>query len=567
MSNNRRWVLGVGLTLLVGITTISTLKVFGQGATVGGDLSGYAWSSNVGWVNFKGNAVNGANSNYGVEMTSDGKLNKYAWSSNIGWINFNPSTNLAAGDSWPTGATNLHGGELDAAGTSFTGWARACSVFKNDTEANRCKGELRPSSDRGGWDGWISLNCLNTSCALSNYKVSYDQATGQLGSLTSPQNNFAWGSDVVGWISFCGTNHCVRVGTLDAACNAVDSSGNPVNSVDVGVVTKWKASITSNNGVGPYRFCWGNGDGVNCGIQGAVGDVNFLATNIANPDHTTDGPTYSAGQTTGRAAFVVTDSTGRTGTNSCFVSVADLSISVLHVYVNGGDDRGDVDAGSSPAPISGAISDCRTSSGSCTATYGASQSVTLNASPAINTNSTDPLDPNYHYAWSEPSCAANTSCVVNVGVGNKDVTVIFVDQTAAAPSFTVSPGVIAIEFHNAGQEAQSNEATLTLNSGEAVELCTDSFNSFTGNSIRDIINSIPGSHQPVECVLGGNRGSCSSTPPNCTTINPGGQTTFSVIVPEKLIQILNNSPYFIKLRAGTTLVPIRFEYRVRDIRP
>src|SRR4051812_22252646 len=46
-------------------------------------LSGYAWSENTGWINFKG-------SNYGVTVdNSTGNFSGYAWTENIGWLSFN----------------------------------------------------------------------------------------------------------------------------------------------------------------------------------------------------------------------------------------------------------------------------------------------------------------------------------------------------------------------------------------------------------------------------------------------------------------------------------------------
>jgi hypothetical protein len=66
------------------------------------------------------------------------------------------------------------------------------------------------------------------------------------------------------------------------------------------------------------------------------------------------------------------------------------------------------------------------------------------------------------------------------------VTALFADRRLV--HLTVDRSLISIEFHNAGQPAQSNESTLTLDPsfGEPVQLCVASFKSFTGNSIEDI---------------------------------------------------------------------------------
>jgi hypothetical protein len=50
-----------------------------------GNLSGYAWGENAGWINF-GPFLNSATQE--VVIGSDGKFNGYAWSQNYGWIQF-----------------------------------------------------------------------------------------------------------------------------------------------------------------------------------------------------------------------------------------------------------------------------------------------------------------------------------------------------------------------------------------------------------------------------------------------------------------------------------------------
>ena len=47
-----------------------------------GTLSGYAWSTTVGWINF-------APTNGGVTVSPAGEFSGYAWGENIGWIKFN----------------------------------------------------------------------------------------------------------------------------------------------------------------------------------------------------------------------------------------------------------------------------------------------------------------------------------------------------------------------------------------------------------------------------------------------------------------------------------------------
>jgi len=64
-----------------------------------GNLFGWAWSENYGWISFScttGGADSGnicATSNYGITVdTATGEFDGYAWSDNIGWISFNCET-------------------------------------------------------------------------------------------------------------------------------------------------------------------------------------------------------------------------------------------------------------------------------------------------------------------------------------------------------------------------------------------------------------------------------------------------------------------------------------------
>ena len=138
-----------------------------------GDLGGYAWSPNIGWISFS--CTNGANTcgttNYGVHKTSGGLLTGdeansvpgYAWSSSIGWIQFGGLSGFPSGS-----GTNAVNAQIDGSG-NLIGWARALSYG-------------------GGWDGWISL-----SGTSPNYGVTF---------LSNAFSGYAWGSDVVGWINF-----------------------------------------------------------------------------------------------------------------------------------------------------------------------------------------------------------------------------------------------------------------------------------------------------------------------------------------------------------------------------
>src|SRR3989344_7224263 len=78
------------------------------------DVTGYAWSSNIGWIKFdhgKDNAVK--------YDTVSGKLSGYAWSNNIGWIKFGDSITSYGGVGGTTAKADISTGVV-------SGWARAC---------------------------------------------------------------------------------------------------------------------------------------------------------------------------------------------------------------------------------------------------------------------------------------------------------------------------------------------------------------------------------------------------------------------------------------------------------
>lgn len=126
------------------------------------ELEGYAWSDNVGWISFQG-------STYSVDIMSDKSLEGYGWSDNVGWVQFGNLSGCPAGD---------------------------CDASINDND--ELVGWARVLSYADGWDGWISLNCLNDSSCGS---VDYGVEVGSNG--TFPSNSaYAWGDDVVGWVDF-----------------------------------------------------------------------------------------------------------------------------------------------------------------------------------------------------------------------------------------------------------------------------------------------------------------------------------------------------------------------------
>ena len=152
-------------------------------AGAGHNLSGYAWSSTIGWVSF--NSTTSGGSDYGVNVAANGIMSGYAWSPNIGWISFN-SSDLSG---CPSGSCSAN---FDKKTGAVSGWARA-------------RAGTGTSAQTGDWGGWIQLAGANHAVSV----VGCEWQGEAWGGGSSLQNG------VIGWLSFKGTGYGV-VGTGDA---------------------------------------------------------------------------------------------------------------------------------------------------------------------------------------------------------------------------------------------------------------------------------------------------------------------------------------------------------------
>ncbi len=180
------------ILLIIGL--IFLFGGFNQSARAGsGDnVSGWAWSENIGWISFN-NTSGGGSINYGVNVDSlTGIFSGYAWSENIGWISFNQADLTGC----PSGTCQA---KLDFSTNQVSGWARVLAYG-------------------GGWDGWIRLRD-------TNYGVWRDISV-----TPNEFRDWAWSDMVIGWISFncknqgvCATsNYQVIVTNLNSPPQASD---------------------------------------------------------------------------------------------------------------------------------------------------------------------------------------------------------------------------------------------------------------------------------------------------------------------------------------------------------
>lgn len=181
----------VGASLL-GFNDKESKKVY---AGVGDNVTGYAWSENIGWISFNNTNTSGGIS-YGVNITENasgvGVFSGYAWSENIGWISFNRVDTVAP----PNNDVGLVHGALAFidGGNKMQGWARAIVACDNNNDGDCIDAGLGEGvgagMNSGGWDGWMRFNNGST------YGLTL---VPQLG--TSYFTGWAWGSDVLGWLS------------------------------------------------------------------------------------------------------------------------------------------------------------------------------------------------------------------------------------------------------------------------------------------------------------------------------------------------------------------------------
>ncbi len=175
------------------------------------NMSGWAWSSNIGWIsvncaNTSSCAANGGH-DWGLTMNpevgGERAIVGYAWNEKIGWIKFDPEPAPAPDPAYPTSDNTLAKKTfLRTSDNRVLGWARACNVF-----ATGCSGALKSDADRGGWDGWISIGRTDSqnvaAGSINQNPYGVRVTTNTSGSETTYVfDHFAWGQTIIGWIDF-----------------------------------------------------------------------------------------------------------------------------------------------------------------------------------------------------------------------------------------------------------------------------------------------------------------------------------------------------------------------------
>ena len=168
-NHNHKIVIAASLLILGAILYFSDGNPKVLRAGTGDNVSGWAWSSNIGWISFNcTNSASCSESNYGVRIdNATGLFSGYAWSPNVGWISFNQSE-LSGCPSAPCEA-RVSGGLSGAFPKEASGWAKVLST--NNWMRLRGTGysvQLESSGDFSGWS-WESTDIGWLSWSGSNY--------------------------------------------------------------------------------------------------------------------------------------------------------------------------------------------------------------------------------------------------------------------------------------------------------------------------------------------------------------------------------------------------------------
>ena len=189
-------------------------------------FGGYARSGNIGRIDLN------PNGHSCVKVESDGNVTGYAWSDAVGWINMDPAGGTPSSPGYSVRYDNDDNDDNDD--SKITGWARACSVYAS---TDSCSGALKDEQELGGWSGWIRMHDVNVSSEFveeGNHKYQ-------------PLEGWAWGDLVVGWVDFSGVRLYEGDVPPELSVRVVDEFDND-NYVSVSVGNDEEQEVRSGDG-------------------------------------------------------------------------------------------------------------------------------------------------------------------------------------------------------------------------------------------------------------------------------------------------------------------------------
>jgi hypothetical protein len=213
----------ISSTLGLMVLVVCVLAVSAQSSN--NTLSGWAWSSNIGWISFNSGDSGAGGAQYSVVVDSVGNFSGYAWSPNIGWISFNQAD--------LTGCNGTTRANVSTSTGAVIGWARAIAgIGRND-----------------GWDGCIQLS----DSAL--FPTGYIDGTKGMTykAVDNTIRGFAWGGTNVGWLA-CINDNCKLAMATSTGNESNDLIIRSCLGVRSGNNISWSADVSG--GVGAYTYYW-----------------------------------------------------------------------------------------------------------------------------------------------------------------------------------------------------------------------------------------------------------------------------------------------------------------------
>ncbi|XOB41131.1 MAG: PKD domain-containing protein [Candidatus Nealsonbacteria bacterium] len=220
--------------LLISFLVLGFFIAWPIDAGVDDNVSGWAWSENIGWISFN-NTSGGGGIIYGVNIdSSTGVFSGYAWSENIGWISFERS-DTGAPPAPPYDGSEDFIAKLDLQSNEASGWAKALDadawIKLRDTSYGVFRDtSISPTNEFKDWAwsdtviGWISFNCIDRGvCGTSDYKVVID-----IDSIDPVVDVFNINPASPNWVS--------STVVFDVSWTVSDSGGSHLSHVEI-----WKA--------------------------------------------------------------------------------------------------------------------------------------------------------------------------------------------------------------------------------------------------------------------------------------------------------------------------------------
>lgn len=211
-------VMGLMLGALLG--GVGSLGIHAQTPSASGNVTGWAWGGSTdqslvmgtaaqlpfnsplratgfGWVSLgSGNTSQGGVPQYGLNVPSgDGAVTGYVWSSNVGWINFQPSGPFPCGAPCPQSGVRRESNRL-------VGWARIEGIRTSFLTSFTMPNGIVIPNNSGDWEGWIKFDPTYQG-SVGGTSYTGVQIIPQTGSTAEDIRGYAW-SNELGWIVFGG---------------------------------------------------------------------------------------------------------------------------------------------------------------------------------------------------------------------------------------------------------------------------------------------------------------------------------------------------------------------------